>query len=134
MKIEVKRKELTDESTIGDLYIDGSLFCNTLEDVIRLGSKVFGKTAIPAGEYNVIVDYSPHFGKDMPHLLNVNGFTGVRIHSGNKPEDTEGCILVGVYTPGHMDWIGNSRVTYDALFSRIQKALQNNEEITITIT
>ncbi|MDR3141273.1 MAG: DUF5675 family protein [Tannerellaceae bacterium] len=84
--------------TIGKLYIDGEYFCDTLEDTVRdlsKEAKIAGKTAIPAGTYEVAVNRSPKFGRNLPRLLNVPCFEGVLIHRGNKPEDTAGCILVG---------------------------------------
>ena len=57
--------------------------------------KVPGVTAIPAGTYELIVDFSNRFQKMMPHILDVEGFTGVRIHAGNSSHDTEGCLLLG---------------------------------------
>ncbi|MBP5659578.1 MAG: hypothetical protein J6W89_06155, partial [Paludibacteraceae bacterium] len=39
--------------------------------------------------------YSPRFKKDLPLLMNVPGRTGIRIHTDNKPEHSQGCILVG---------------------------------------
>ena len=50
---------------------------------------------IPAGTYEVRLTYSPRFKKDLPLLMNVPGRTGIRIHTGNKPEHSQGCILVG---------------------------------------
>ena len=105
MLIEVKRFEFKDTHTIGKLYIDGVYECYTLEDVVRNGSKVIGKTAIPTGEYKVIIDASVRFKQDMPHILDVPNFTGVRIHSGNTSAHTEGCILLGTTWSGG-DFIG----------------------------
>lgn len=130
MKLDLKRKSFTDNSTIGELSIDGAFECFTLEDVVRDGEKVYGKTAIPAGTYQVVVTHSPRFGKELPLLVDVPGFEGVRIHTGNTATDTEGCILVGNGT--ETDRITGSRAAFDALFAKIQAAL-GTQEISITI-
>ena len=83
--------------------------------------KIFGQTAIPAGRYEVVVNESAHFHKLLPELVNVPDFEGVRIHSGNKPADTEGCILVG-RTKG-TNVINDSHTAFDALFPKIQAAV-----------
>lgn len=81
-------------------------FCNTMEPTARkLTSrmpqtvirrhKIIGKTAIPTGRYRILITRSRRFGRWLPLLLNVKGFEGIRIHAGNKPEDTRGCILLG---------------------------------------
>lgn len=98
MKLQLERKYLKPEYTIGQLKVDGNFFCDTLEDQVRDLSrekKVPGQTAIPAGKYEVIVNISPRFKRKLPRLLNVPGFEGILIHRGNTPEDTAGCILVG---------------------------------------
>lgn len=95
-KVEVKRIFMGSEYTIGKLYIDGAYFCDTLEDTVRTGEKVYGKTAIPAGTYKVKMTWSPRFKRYLPELLNVPNFSGVRIHSGNTATDTEGCLLLGL--------------------------------------
>jgi hypothetical protein len=127
MKLVLKRFEYANTYTIGKLYIDDIYQCYTLEDVVRKGPKVDGKTAIPAGTYSVIVDHSNRFNRDLPHILDVPGFTGVRIHSGNTSADTEGCILVGTTWTGG-DFISNSKLAFDALFKKI-----NGNTITLTI-
>lgn len=96
MKIEVKRTFKGTEYTIGKLYIDGHYLCDTLEDTVRNGVKIAGKTAIPAGTYKVKKTMSPRFKKVLPEILNVPGFTGVRIHAGNTATDTDGCLLLGL--------------------------------------
>ena len=81
-------------------------FCNTMEPTARkLTSqmpqtvirrhKIIGKTAIPTGRYRILITRSRRFGRWLPLLMNVKGFEGIRIHPGNKPEDTRGCILLG---------------------------------------
>jgi hypothetical protein len=77
-------------------------------------------TAIPAGTYEVVINFSERFRRPLPLLLNVPNFTGVRIHPGNTDEDTEGCILVG--KAKQPDLIGESRVAFEGLFTKLQDA------------
>jgi len=119
MKIEVKRQPSNEKCTIGRLYIDGVFQCYTLEDVVR-AEKIHGHTAIPAGEYDVIITMSSRFKKLLPLLLNVPNFEGVRIHAGNTDADTEGCILVGESAGRYS--VSSSRAAFDKLFSLMQKA------------
>ena len=97
MIIKIVRTFKGAEYTIGKLYIDGAYFCDTLEDTVRTkGEKVYGRTAIPSGMYRVKKTYSPRFKKVLPEILEVEGFSGVRIHAGNTAKDTEGCVLLGL--------------------------------------
>jgi hypothetical protein len=121
MLIEVKRFEFKDTHTVGKMYVDGIYECYTLEDVVRNGSKVIGKTAIPTGEYKVIIDRSVRFKQDMPHILDVPNFTGIRIHAGNTSAHTDGCILLGTTWTGG-DFIGNSKLAYNKFFKKLQQA------------
>lgn len=98
MKLRLNRKYLKKDYTIGELLIDGVYFCDTLEDRVRdltKEPKIAGRTAIPEGEYEIIINISPRFRRKLPRLLDVPGFSGVLIHRGNSAEDTAGCILVG---------------------------------------
>lgn len=86
--------------TLGRLLLDGSLFGYTGEDLDRElelhpENKVMHESAIPRGKYGLQATLSSRFGKVMPLLINVPGFSGVRIHAGNKAADTSGCILLG---------------------------------------
>jgi len=129
MLIEVKRFEFKDTHTVGKMYVDGIYECYTLEDAVRNGTKVLGKTAIPIGTYKLIIDASTRFKQDMPHILNVPDFTGVRIHAGNTSADTDGCILLGSTWAGK-DFIGNSKIAYKKFFDK----LKQNKTVSITIS
>lgn len=94
MKLYLLRKFKGTDYTIGQLFIDGEYFCDTLEDVVR-DSKIKHETAIPAGTYKIELTFSAKFKKILPILLNVPNFEGIRIHAGNTKSDTSGCILVG---------------------------------------
>lgn len=105
-ELTLYRKWYTDKSTIGELIYKNERIMYTLEDVVR-EHKIWGETAIPAGVYEIEVTHSPRFKKPLPLIKRVEGFKGVRIHSGNYPEDTHGCPLVGLNKG--KDFIGMSR-------------------------
>ena len=142
MEIKVHRKYKKSAYTIGRMYVDGMFFCNTLEDKCRglddsmdideiLKIKVYGKTAIPTGKYDVKYVLSPKFGRKMPRLQNVKGFEGILIHALNKPEETEGCIGVGLNTA--VGRLTSSRWYSDLLNERIERAMARGQNITIEI-
>lgn len=141
MNIILNRIAKKAKYTIGKLYINDQYFCDTLEDTDRgltqsmteqqiESKKVYGETAIPTGTYKVIISYSNKFKKQMPLLLNVPGFAGIRIHSGNTEKDSLGCILVGKNKA--VGKVLESRDTYNKLFSILQEA-DKKETIKITI-
>jgi hypothetical protein len=138
MDILVQRKTLTNKTTIGNLLIDGQHFCYTLEDVVRevegeppVRWKINGETAIPRGKYKVKVSYSPHFEKYLPEILDVPGWTNVRFHGGNGPEDSEGCLLVGSAQALNRIW--NCAKVVDSLTSKILFAIKAGETVWLTI-
>lgn len=139
MELLLKRIFRGDKYMIGHLYINGDYWSDVLEDADRgltddmseeqiKKIKIYGKTAIPTGRYKVEVTYSPKFKRYLPILLNVKGFTGIRIHSGNTHEDTLGCLLVGFNK--EKGKVLNSRVTSDKLTALLRNC---EEEIHITI-
>lgn len=140
MKITLKRIALKDTYTIGKLYIDGKYFCDTLEDTVRDlnkngvfdngEKKIYGKTAIPYGTYNVKWTYSNKFKKYMPLIENVPSFAGIRIHAGNSSADTQGCILVGENKA--VGKVLNSKNTVNKLYPIIQNACKKGS-VTIEI-
>lgn len=132
MKITLERTERTKKYTQGELFVDGAFECYTEEDPERPdGVKVYGETSIPGGEFNVVITPSNRFKRDLPLLENVPNFSGIRIHPGNTPEDTDGCILVG-RTKG-VGVIGESRAAFAALFDKIKAALDAGDTVSIEI-
>jgi hypothetical protein len=129
MELKLIRETKTNDSTIGKLYINEIYHCYALEDKER-EVKIQNVTAIPKGRYEVIVNFSNRFQQQMPLLLNVPNFVGVRIHWGNYSKDTEGCILLG--TTKAVNMIGNSRTAYAKFMSIINK-VSKKEKIFITI-
>ena len=128
-------------------------FCDTLEPTwrnlkgvelqpeevnVRLGrvsgkkaQKMKGTTAIPEGTYPLLVTKSPRFKEWLPYLQGVPDFEGIRIHAGNYPDDTQGCILVGEYKVKGM--VVNSRIWLHRLMKCISEAREKDESVWITI-
>ena len=139
MDLTVKRFEFGTNYTIGKLLINGVEECFTLEDKVQEVQgqpvstwKIAGETAIPVGKYKVIVDFSNRFQALRPHILDVPGFDGIRIHSGNTDKDTEGCILLGEFWPGG-DKIINSMRAYTKFIAKLNEAIANKEDVWITV-
>lgn len=152
MELLVDRKWKKDSYTIGKWYADGIEIGDSMEDRDRgldnsmsldkiQKIKVKSKTAIPTGTYEVKMTYSPRFsgrawgrkynGK-VPEILNVKGFTGVRIHPMNSALDSSGCIGIG--NNNVKGRITNStNYYYKLLDDYILPAIKKGEKITITI-
>lgn len=141
MEITVKRPNTNLDATVSELYIDGVFFSHVVEDKDRglfatmpleeiKAKKVWGKTCIPYGRYEVVISYSNRFQKMLPLLMNVPGYLGIRIHPGNTAEDTDGCLCPGIKSSELT--VRTSRVTFSKLFSLIQKALKK-EKVHINI-
>lgn len=134
MELKLNRIFLGSSATIGELYVDGEHIADTLEDRVRPeGEKVYGKTAIPEGTYEMVLSYSPRFKKILPEILNVPNFTGIRIHCGNSSADSSGCILVGTWDGEKEDWVSDSKIAFNKLMSLLEEATNNKEKITITV-
>lgn len=141
MKLLLKRTFESATYTIGKLSIDGVYFCDTLEDTNRdlnkngifdgAEEKIASETCVPYGTYEVIVNVSPRFKRELPRLLNVPSFEGVLIHKGNTAKDTAGCILVGKNTVEGK--VTNSTYYEIELTKRIKEAISRGEKVTIQI-
>ena len=139
MRLKLFRTTNGNDFTEGKLFVDDVQECYTVEDTDRLlelfpQEKVYGKTAISKGIYPITITYSNRFKKDLISINDVPDFTGVRIHSGNSSKDTEGCIIVGlVNTQDDDDWVGQSRLAYAKLHTKVKNALDKEEKVTIEI-
>ena len=76
---------------------------------------------IPDGTYPVSVTFSPRFQKNLPLIDKVPKRSGIRIHTGTRPEHSQGCVLV------------NAR-DKEAIIEYLTKNKQNNEETRISIS
>lgn len=153
--ISVDRKWKKDKYTISNLVIRrGSVVLmktNCIEDTDRRltqdmsmdyikKKKIYGMTAIPAGKYKVVLSYSQKFGAKsayawckgiLPEVLNVPGWSGVRIHAGNSAEDSLGCILPGKNNkPG---WVSDSMSAVKQMYPLIKDTLQAKGNVWLEI-
>lgn len=150
MEWKIIRRYNKDTYCIGDFYVDGVKICSTLEDRDRglcqsmtltdiNNSKVYGKTAIPTGEYVVSFDVVPEWstmrkfimcarhGYRFPRINNVKGYSGVFIHNGATDKDTLGCPLVGRNTVKGM--LTDSKTCIDILMN----LAQGNKYMNVTL-
>ena len=136
MNLLLIREPTNEFGTFGKLYINGLFECHTFEDKDRYleyqdNIKIKGDSAIPRGVYNVVIDMSQRFKKLMMRLVDVPRFSGIRIHSGNTKEDTEGCILLG--NGRSRNGVIDSRTAVNKVFDIVDRALKSGESVTIEV-
>lgn len=73
-------------NNFGQLFFGNELICYTIDP-----------HKLTTGTYNIQVNYSPKFKKELPLIYNkeFSASRGFRIHTGNTLKDSNGCILVG---------------------------------------
>lgn len=130
MELHLNRFELAEGHTFGKLSAD---ICFTLEDTVR-DVKIHGKTAIPPGRYRVTLENSPRFGPDTITLHGVSDFDYIRIHGGNKVEDTEGCPLTGLELTETGIKAGTSQPALRMLKALVKAAIAEKQDIWIEVT
>ena len=140
MELLLKRHTFKPTYTIGKLFVNSKYFCDVIEDTVRDlnmdgdlddsgEGKIYGKTAIPYGRYEVRLTMSNRFKKFLPILIGVKGFEGIRIHSGNTEQDSLGCLIVGENK--EVGKVLNSRVTMDNLMKEFEYHKTEKHYITI---
>lgn len=93
MILSIRRIFKKENYIIGDMFIDGQYFCDTLELPDKNNQPFI--SCIPVGEYDIKLSWSQHFQKDLPHVLNVPNRSNILIHPANHPKELLGCIAVG---------------------------------------
>lgn len=137
MELVLERNHFADDFTLGALYGIAKRLAYSCEDAVRGDGdaktvekwKIPGKSAIPYGRYRLIISFSQRFQKHLPMLLDVPGFSGVRMHGGNTSADTEGCILLGLSI--RQNGVGNCKPAVDMIIKLIQDSAT---EVWLTVT
>jgi hypothetical protein len=131
VQLKVKRVFFKEHYTVGNFFVDGEWICNTLEDKVRelktWADKIPNETAVPAGTYQVSMEWWEKHLNFYPMLHLVPFFSGILIHSGTKDTDTSGCILLGFNTA-----IGEVHEGL-AMVEKLRQFLKDKTDITITI-
>ena len=112
------RDTFTEESTLGELFINGERICDTLENPWLDNQRNI--SCIPEGEYPVRIRLPRESAtRDYMHLLvkDVKDRDYILFHIGNFPSQTKGCILVGLGS--QQDVVNNSRLAMDLLMKEI---------------
>ena len=112
------RNIFTDQSTMGELFLNGEKMCDTLE-LPWLDNKR-SISCIPDGEYKARLRYPRESGsRDYLHILvqDVPDRDYILFHRGNTAKDTRGCILVGLKS--QQDIVQNSTLALELLLKEI---------------
>ena len=89
-----------------------SILCATLENADFI---------VPEGTYQLVNTMSPRFKKILPLVSNVPGRSGIRVHTGTKPEHSKGCVLVTAFGR-------------DQIIDYINQKAKQNEKVHLTIS
>ena len=138
--VTVYRFDSDDECTRSLVLWDGRFICFGLEPEYRL-NKVAGETRIPSGVYtmsparsgSIFKSIRKHFGPALGEFAlavdDVPNFKHIRVHCGNLPSHTAGCLIVG---ESCMDQsVGSSRAAYRIFAYPIVEALNRKEVVRI---
>ena len=112
------RDTFTENSTIGELFLNGERMCDTLENPYINNERNI--SCIPEGEYKVRLRLARESAtRDYLHLLvqDVPSRDWILFHRGNSAKDTRGCIMLGFASK--QDYVKNSTFAMDLLMKEI---------------
>jgi hypothetical protein len=137
MQLKLERKIFNENSTEGNLYVNGKWFCHVIEDKVRAEPgqwkpelKVYAKTAIPYGTYPVRVTWSNRFKRKLTGIFNVPDFEGIRIHNGTTERSSAGCPIISYKAVKGS--VINDKAAMNDLCNMVEK-VQDTEKVTIEI-
>lgn len=117
--------------TIGTLSLDGKRLSDSVE--LPWKDNRTGQSCIPAGTFRLTFLYSPHFKRDLLHVLNVPGRDAIEIHPANYISELRGCLSLGtrsITDPGHLL---NSQRAVSSLEAMVLLALDRKEIVMLEI-
>jgi hypothetical protein len=129
MILEVRRQNNGQGATTGYLLVDDEVVCYTLERPWQNNESNI--SSVPSGVYNSRLRYD-HSDRWRVELIGVPGRENIQIHIGNQPDQTKGCILVGMEIDSDLSSLRRSREAYEELKfrfygSRTPNATPNKE-------
>lgn len=128
--LSVHRFDYAKNHTKSIIFIDGQFICFGMEPENRVNNKIPGqRDLIPEGTYQLVLSMSPKFKRLLPEVINVPFNTGIRIHAGNHPSETSGCLLVGSYFADNM--LLNSNKTLNKIIDKLKEFKANNEGVRV---
>ncbi len=133
-KLTIARKYSDPNCTSGYLAVNDEIIAYTLERPWQGNTPVI--SSIPDGVYGGVLRYD-HADKWRIELTGVPGRTHVQIHTGNTPDDSEGCILLGLKLGSDMCSVLDSKAAYTALktafYGRPDPVATPDKKITVSV-
>lgn len=127
MRVDLLRERTSEAGTIGRLSVDGVFLAYTLEP----GDDEHDHPFIAPGRYTVTITPSARFGQRLPLIVGVPGRSGLRVHPGNREDQTEGCVLLGYRRRG--DLVEESAAACTAFQHLIAWPLASGETVTFEV-
>lgn len=129
--IVVQRFSHDSVCTLSRIYFDDMVFygLEPAQPIVEDGNYLLTFTHSPrfSGKY----PYNKLHTSKVPLINGVAGHAGVRIHVGNYPSDTDGCLLIG-NTCSHA-FVGDSVKAYTKFLSRISVVEKDNPNVFFVI-
>ena len=125
--ITVLRFDYSKNHTKSIIFVNDQFFCFGMEPENKFNNTIKGqRDLIPEGTYPIKLSKSPKFKRVLPEILDVPFNSGIRIHPGNYPSDTSGCLLLGTHFDANV--LFNSIRAVDGLIS-ILKSFEDRKDI-----
>lgn len=129
MIVRLIRKETLERAVFGELHVDGSFLCYTLEDP---------KDVFAGGNFTIIAYWSPHFSPKLkmkvPLIIGIPRRRFIEIHPGNDEHDTAGCVLPAMKLDRAKQRGERSRDAWDLFMVLFNAAISRKEAVSIDVS